>query len=64
MKSCGEAVFVHDKSLVLNIDKFLENLQNVNWSHLNGYADPQQCYSSFVSKYTEIYDIIVFYTKR
>ena len=64
MKSCGEAVFVHDKSLVLNIDKFLENLQNVNWSHLNGYADPQQCYSSFVIKYTEIYGIIVFHTKR
>ena len=55
MNSCSEAVFVRDKSSA-NMDKFLENLQNVNWSHLNGYADPQQCYSSFVDTYTEIYD--------
>ena len=55
MKSCSEAVFVRDKSSA-NMDKFLENLQNVNWSHLNGYAHPQHCYSSFVNKYTEIYD--------
>ena len=55
VKSRSEAVFVRDKSSA-NMDKFLENLQNVNWSHLNGYADPQQCYSSFVNKYTKIYD--------
>ena len=52
MKSCSEAVFVRNKSSA-NMDKFL---QNVNWSHLIGYAYPQQCYSSFVNKYTEIYD--------
>ena len=55
VKSRSEAVFVRDKSSA-NMDKFLENLQNVNWSHLNGYADPQQCYSSFVKMYTKIYD--------
>ena len=55
VKYCSEAVFVRVKSSA-NMNKFLENLQNVNWSHLNGYADPQQCYSSFVNKYTEIYD--------
>jgi len=55
VESCSKAVFVRDKSSA-NMDKFLENLQNVNWSHVNGYADPQQCYSRFVHKYTEIYD--------
>ena len=55
MKSCSEAVFVHNKSLA-NMDTFLGNFQNVNWLQLNGYADPQQCYSSFVNKYMEIYD--------
>ena len=63
MKSCSEAVFVRDKSSA-NMDKFPENLQNVNWSHLNGYADPQQCYSSFVDTYTEIYDNCFSYKKR
>ena len=48
VKACSETVFVRDKSSA-NMDKFLENLQNVNWSHLNRYADSQQCYSSFVN---------------
>ena len=49
MKACSEAAFVRDKSSAdYNMDKFLENLQNVN---LSRYAD-----HNFVNKYMEIYD--------
>ena len=41
MKACSKAAFVRDKSSAnYNMDKFLENLQNVN---LSRYADPQLC---------------------
>ena len=43
VKSYSEAVFVRDKSSA-NMDNFLENLQNVNWSHLNGCGDPLQSF--------------------
>ena len=48
VKACSETVFVRDKSSA-NMDKFLENLENANGSHLNRYADSQQCYGSFVN---------------
>ena len=44
MEACSKAVFVRDKSSA-NMDKFLENLQNVNL-----------LFSSFVNKYMEICD--------
>ena len=40
-----------------NIIKFKEQLGSINWSELDGYHDPQNSYKSFLSKFTDIYNI-------
>ena len=45
-----ESLFVRDKS-EQNISSFLEELDCIDWSNLDGYNDPKICYSKFLERY-------------
>ena len=50
-----ESLFVRDKS-EQNISNFLEELDCIDWSNLDGYNDPKICYSKFLERYTKTYE--------
>ena len=50
-----ESLFVRDKS-EQNISSFLEELDCIDWSNLDGYNDPKICYSKFLERYTKTYE--------
>ena len=50
-----ESLFVRDKS-EQNISSFLEELDCIDWSNLDGYNDPKICYSNFLERYTKTYE--------
>ena len=50
-----ESLFVRDKSKQ-NISSFLEELDCIDWSNLDGYNDPKICYSKFLERYTKTYE--------
>ena len=50
-----ESLFVRDKS-EKNISSFLEELDCIDWSNLDGYNDPKICYSKFLERYTKTYE--------
>ena len=49
-----ESLFVRDKS-EQNISTFLEKLDCIDWSNLDGYNDPKICYGKFLDLYTKTY---------
>ena len=46
-----ESLFVRDKRKQ-NIPNFLDELDCINWSNLDGYNDPKICYGKFLERYT------------
>ena len=50
-----ESLFVRDKS-EQNISSFLEELDCIDWSNLDGYNDPKNCHSKFLERYTKTYE--------
>ena len=40
-----------------NIASFLETLEDVNWSSLDGYHERKNAYNSFIKKYSESYNV-------
>ena len=50
-----DSLFVRDKS-DQNISSFLEELDYIDWSNLDGYNDPKICYSKFLERYTKTYE--------
>ena len=50
-----DPIFVRDKNPI-NLSKFVEKLEGVEWSSLAGYNDPHTAYTSFLKKITEIYN--------
>ena len=50
-----ESLFVRDKR-EQNILNFLDEVDCINWSNLDGYNDPKICYSKFLEQYTNAYE--------
>ena len=50
-----ESLFVRDKR-EQNILNFLDEVDRINWSNLDGYNDPKICYSKFLERYTKAYE--------
>ena len=50
-----ESLFVRDKC-EQNISNFLDELNYIDWSNLDGYNDPKICYSKFLERYTKAYE--------
>ena len=50
-----DPIFVRDKNPI-NLSKFFEKLEGVEWSSLAGYNDPHTAYTSFLNKITKIYN--------
>ena len=50
-----ESLFVRDKS-EQNISSFLEELDYIYWSNLDGYSNPKICYGKFLERYTKTYE--------
>ena len=40
-----------------NIASFLETLEDVNWSSLDGYHERKNAYNSVIKKYSESYNV-------
>ena len=51
-----DLVVVRDNNKV-NLVSFLEKLNEINWSSLDGYHDPKNAYNSFIKKYSESYNV-------
>lgn len=39
-----------------NINKFKEQLRNIDWMEIEGYNNPHSAYTSFLEKYTKVYN--------
>lgn len=50
-----EVILVRDKNQN-NVDKFKEQLEDINWSLIEGYDDPHKAYNGFLKKYSETYN--------
>ena len=50
-----ESLFVRDKC-EQNILNFLDEVDCINWSNLDGYNDPKICYSKFLERYSKAYE--------
>ena len=50
-----ESLFVPDKRKQ-NILNFLDKVDCINWSNLDGYNGPKICYSKFFERYTKAYE--------
>jgi hypothetical protein len=55
-RNVNDVIVFRDKNKQ-NVAKFNEKLGNVNWSQLDGYDDPNISCKTFLSKYTEIYNL-------
>ena len=55
IQNSEEVIFVHDKSQ-RNILSFLEKFKQIDWHRLDGYNDPNTCYSSFLKKYIHVFE--------
>ena len=55
--SCDDdrVIFICDKS-ANNMNKFKQQVSNINWLNLNGINDPINAYKSFLNKFNEIYE--------
>ena len=55
--SCDDdrVIFIRDKS-ANNMNKFKQQVSNINWLNLNGINDPNNAYKSFLNKFNEIYE--------
>jgi len=51
----AKKVYLFEKS-EQNILNFLDEVDCINWSNLDGYNDPKICCSKFLERYTKVYE--------